>query len=149
MSIGTVKCFSPVRGYGLIVPDCGGDDVLVRMAAVETAGLSTLADQQRIRFDLTWDQSGSSSASNLKLLFDKNPVAKSFSSKAMSAWDGVLNALQVSVLIVALVFGICGVFATIGDYHWGESVLFFTLCAAALGVRNAIQTWFRVSESSK
>ncbi len=40
------------------MPDRGGDVVLVEIAAVETAGRSMLADQQRIRFDLTRDQSG-------------------------------------------------------------------------------------------
>src|SRR3954470_7397594 len=47
---GTVKWFNPDKGFGFIVPDQGGKDVFVHISAVERAGLSTLRDNQRIRF---------------------------------------------------------------------------------------------------
>jgi cold shock protein len=47
---GTVKWFNPDRGFGFIAPDQGGKDVFVHIRAVERAGLSTLRDNQRVRF---------------------------------------------------------------------------------------------------
>ena len=47
---GTVKWFNPDKGFGFIAPDQGGKDVFVHISAVERAGLSTLRDNQRIRF---------------------------------------------------------------------------------------------------
>jgi CspA family cold shock protein len=47
---GTVKWFNPDKGFGFIVPDQGGKDVFVHIRAVERAGLSTLRDNQRVRF---------------------------------------------------------------------------------------------------
>ena len=47
---GTVKWFNPDKGFGFIVPDQGGKDIFVHIRAVERAGLSTLHENQRIRF---------------------------------------------------------------------------------------------------
>ena len=47
---GTVKWFNPDKGFGFIVPDQGGKDIFVHIRAVERAGLSTLNENQRIRF---------------------------------------------------------------------------------------------------
>jgi cold shock protein len=47
---GTVKWFNPDKGFGFIAPDQGGKDVFVHISAVERAGLSTLRDNQRVRF---------------------------------------------------------------------------------------------------
>jgi CspA family cold shock protein len=47
---GTVKWFNPDKGFGFIAPDQGGKDVFVHIRAVERAGLSTLRDNQRVRF---------------------------------------------------------------------------------------------------
>ncbi|WP_203103573.1 cold-shock protein [Skermanella rosea] len=47
---GTVKWFNPDKGFGFIVPDQGGKDIFVHIRAVERAGLSTLRDNQRVRF---------------------------------------------------------------------------------------------------
>ena len=48
--IGTVKFFNNDKGYGFIAPDDGGKDIFVHIRAVERAGLSTLHENQRIRF---------------------------------------------------------------------------------------------------
>jgi cold shock protein len=47
---GTVKWFNPDKGFGFIAPDQGGKDVFVHISAVERAGLSTLRENQRVRF---------------------------------------------------------------------------------------------------
>ena len=55
---GTVKFFNGERGYGFIKPDDGGRDVFVHITAVEHAGLKSLAEGQRISFDVEPDKKG-------------------------------------------------------------------------------------------
>ena len=66
MSEGTVKWFNPQKGYGFIQPDDGSNDVFVHISAVERAGLTGLAEGQRVSFDLERGQRGKTSATNLK-----------------------------------------------------------------------------------
>ena len=56
---GTVKWFNPDKGFGFIAPDQGGKDVFVHISAVERAGLSTLHENQRVRFTEKAGQKGS------------------------------------------------------------------------------------------
>jgi CspA family cold shock protein len=55
---GTVKWFNADKGFGFIVPDQGGKDVFVHIRAVERAGLSTLRENQRVRFTEKAEQKG-------------------------------------------------------------------------------------------
>jgi cold shock protein len=66
MSEGTVKWFNPQKGYGFIQPDNGSKDVFVHISAVERAGLTGLAEGQRVSFDLEPGQHGKTSATNLR-----------------------------------------------------------------------------------
>ena len=66
MSIGTVKWFNAVKGYGFIEPEEGGKDVFVHISAVERAGLGTLKEGQRVSFELARDNKGKMAAANLK-----------------------------------------------------------------------------------
>jgi CspA family cold shock protein len=67
MSNGTVKWFNAQKGFGFIQPEDGSKDVFVHISAVEQAGIGTLAEGQKISFDLQNDQrSGKTSACNLK-----------------------------------------------------------------------------------
>ena len=65
MSIGTVKFFNSTKGFGFIAPDGGGKDVFVHATAVETAGMRSLEEGQRVSFDVQPDARGSK-AVNLK-----------------------------------------------------------------------------------
>ncbi|MDR7144147.1 cold-shock protein [Rhizobium sp. BE258] len=67
MNTGTVKWFNATKGFGFIQADNGGADVFVHISAVERAGLRSLADGQKIRFDIVQDRkSGKNSADNLQ-----------------------------------------------------------------------------------
>ncbi|KPQ05762.1 MAG: cold shock protein (beta-ribbon, CspA family) [Rhodobacteraceae bacterium HLUCCA12] len=68
MPTGTVKWFNATKGYGFIAPDDGGKDVFVHISAVERAGLTGLADNQKISFEMQAGRDGRSSAGDLKLL---------------------------------------------------------------------------------
>jgi CspA family cold shock protein len=67
MQTGTVKWFNGQKGFGFIQPDEGGNDVFVHISAVERAGLGTLAEGQKIGFELERDKrSGKMSAGQLQ-----------------------------------------------------------------------------------
>ena len=55
---GTVKFFNAEKGYGFIQPDDGGSDIFVHVTAVEHAGLRSLAEGQRISFEIEPDKKG-------------------------------------------------------------------------------------------
>ena len=68
MTIGVVKWFNAQKGFGFIQPDDGGADVFVHISAVERAGLGSLAEGQKIGFELERDRkSGKMSAGQLQL----------------------------------------------------------------------------------
>ena len=67
MSTGTVKWYNETKGYGFIQPDDGGKDVFVHATALERAGMRSLAEGQKVSFELETDQrSGKTSAVNLQ-----------------------------------------------------------------------------------
>ena len=68
MPNGTVKWFNTTKGYGFIAPDAGGKDVFVHISAVEKSGLTGLADNQKVSFELQDGRDGRQMASDLKAL---------------------------------------------------------------------------------
>lgn len=66
MSIGTVKWFNAVKGFGFIQPDDGQKDVFVHVSAVERSDIGALREGQRLSFELERDRQGRVSAVNLK-----------------------------------------------------------------------------------
>ncbi|NNE89721.1 MAG: cold-shock protein [Silicimonas sp.] len=68
MPTGTVKWFNTTKGYGFIAPDDGGKDIFVHITAVEKAGLTGLADDQKVEFELIEGRDGRQSAGDLKAL---------------------------------------------------------------------------------
>ena len=65
MLTGTVKWFNPTKGFGFIVPENGGSDVFVHISAVEAAGMSSLAEGQKLEFEIQ-ENRGKKAAANLK-----------------------------------------------------------------------------------
>lgn len=68
MPTGTVKWFNTTKGYGFIAPDDGGKDVFVHISAVERAGLTGLADDMKVQYELSEGRDGRVLASDLKAL---------------------------------------------------------------------------------
>ncbi len=68
MATGTVKWFNTTKGFGFIQPDTGGKDVFVHISAVERSGLTGLADNQKIEYELQAGRDGRESAVNLVAL---------------------------------------------------------------------------------
>ncbi|XVN41331.1 MAG: cold-shock protein [Rickettsia endosymbiont of Argas persicus] len=66
-NVGKVKWFNPTKGYGFIEQEGGGKDVFVHKSAVDAAGLDTLHEEQKVKFDLE-ENKGKVSAVNLKLV---------------------------------------------------------------------------------
>jgi len=68
MPTGTVKWFNGQKGFGFIQPNDGGNDVFVHISAVERAGLSGLAEGQKVQFEIKAEKMrGKVSAENLSL----------------------------------------------------------------------------------
>ena len=68
MPTGTVKWFNTTKGYGFIAPDDGGKDIFVHIPAVERAGMTGLADNQKVSYELQEGRDGRSSAGDLKAI---------------------------------------------------------------------------------
>ena len=65
MATGTVKWFNPTKGFGFIEPEDGGQDVFVHISAVESAGMLSLNEGQKINFEVMPGRDGKKSAENL------------------------------------------------------------------------------------
>jgi CspA family cold shock protein len=55
---GTVERFMDEKGFGFIKPDKGGKDVFVHHSAIQGSGFRSLAQGQRVEFDLVQDPKG-------------------------------------------------------------------------------------------
>lgn len=62
---GTVKFFNSEKGYGFIQPDDGSPDSFVHISAVQAAGMDTLANNQRLNYEVEMGRNGKESATNL------------------------------------------------------------------------------------
>lgn len=67
MPAGTVKWFNTTKGFGFIAPEDGGKDVFVHISAVERSGLTGLADNQKVTYELRAGRDGRESADNIEL----------------------------------------------------------------------------------
>lgn len=52
MTTGTVKWFNEAKGYGFITPQDGSSEVFVHYSAIEGGGFKSLAEGQRVTFDI-------------------------------------------------------------------------------------------------
>ena len=63
---GTVKFFNTAKGFGFITPDGGGNDLFAHFSAIQSQGFKTLAEGQRVTFDVTTGPKGQQ-ASNIRV----------------------------------------------------------------------------------
>lgn len=66
MPVGTVKWFSDEKGYGFIAVE-NGEDVFVHHTAIKGEGFKTLAEGQKVQFDLTQSPKGPRAENVVKL----------------------------------------------------------------------------------
>jgi CspA family cold shock protein len=62
MATGTVKWFNDSKGFGFITPDGGGDDLFAHFSAIQSKGFRTLAENQRVTFDIVEGPKGKQAA---------------------------------------------------------------------------------------
>jgi len=55
---GTVKWFNDSKGFGFITPDDGTKDLFVHHSAIEMGGFKTLAEGQKVEFEVVQGAKG-------------------------------------------------------------------------------------------
>ena len=62
MATGTVKWFNDSKGFGFITPSDGGKDVFVHHSAIQGTGFKSLAEGQKVQYEVTQSPKGPSAA---------------------------------------------------------------------------------------
>lgn len=62
MATGTVKWFNESKGFGFITQDEGGADVFVHFSAINGSGFRTLAEGQKVTYDVQQGPKGPQAA---------------------------------------------------------------------------------------
>jgi cold shock protein len=55
---GTVKWFNDTKGFGFITPENGSKDCFVHHTAIQMQGFKSLAEGERVEFDIVEGQKG-------------------------------------------------------------------------------------------
>jgi len=64
---GIVKWFNESKGFGFITPEDGSKDVFVHFSAIMGDGFKTLAEGQKVEFEITEGAKGPSAANVIPL----------------------------------------------------------------------------------
>jgi cold shock protein len=64
---GTVKWFNDAKGFGFITPEGGAKDVFVHHSAIQSDGFRSLAEGDRVEFDVVAGQKGPAAENVTKL----------------------------------------------------------------------------------
>jgi CspA family cold shock protein len=67
MATGTVKWFNDAKGFGFITQDGGGDDVFCHHTAIVADGFRTVAEGQKVEFEVKKGPKGLQAA-NVKVV---------------------------------------------------------------------------------
>ena len=68
MPNGTVKWFNATKGYGFIEPEDGGKDAFVHISSLESAGIASLNEGQKVSFELVTGRNGKEAAEELQVI---------------------------------------------------------------------------------
>jgi CspA family cold shock protein len=64
---GTVKWFNDAKGFGFITPEGGQKDCFVHHSAIQGSGFKTLAEGERVEFDVVQGEKGPAAQNVVKL----------------------------------------------------------------------------------
>lgn len=64
---GTVKWFNDGKGFGFITPDEGGEDLFVHQSSIIADGFRSLAEGQRVEYDVGQGPKGQRATDVVKL----------------------------------------------------------------------------------
>ena len=62
MQYGTVKWFNDAKGFGFIAPEDGSADVFVHFSAINSKGFRSLAEGQRVSYEVQQGPKGAQAA---------------------------------------------------------------------------------------
>ena len=66
MAEGTVKWFNDTKGFGFIAQD-GGPDVFVHFSSIQSEGFKSLAEGDRVTFEVVQGQKGPQASNVVKI----------------------------------------------------------------------------------